>query len=524
MRDVEAGVVKPTPAGCEAGCAVTRLAGHRTDSVSRLLLSKILFRTVSLALCVCLFVPDHVQAKTFVVNSAADVRDFNLDDGVCETAAGNHICTLRAAIEQSNKLPGADTITLQANVKYVLSLTDTLGYETSDLLISDSVAINGAGPNSTVIDGNGTATGKRVFFVFKCVGNIYKSNSSDCVSDMSVSMSGITIKNGFATYVAGHGDDGSGGGGIFNGGTLTLSNVAITDNTASGLNDWGGGIYNAGPLAITNCIIANNKTGAHNAYGGGMYNQDAMTMTNCTISGNSTYTGTSSPGEGGGLFNIGYATTIRNTTISGNRAAVGGGIWHGGYPLALINDTISGNLSDGNGGGLHNGNGTTGLFNVTVTQNRANADDSGAGVGGGISNGSGTVTIINSIVAGNEVIIPTMPYPTLDVDECAGTITSQGYNIVEFVNTNNCTVGGPYSTDDPQLGALQFNGGPTQTQAIFPGSPALDMGNPAGCTDDLGAPVTTDQRGVHRPHGPACDIGAFESDEIIFRNGFELTI
>jgi CSLREA domain-containing protein len=482
-----------------------------------------LFRAMLFALCACLLAPDYAGAKTFMVNSPADVRDVNPGDGVCETAAGNHICTLRAAVEEANKSPGADAITLEPDVTYVLSLTETLGNETSDLIISDSVSITGAGPGSTIIDGNGAVTRKRVFYVLKCVGGIYKSNGIDCEinGDMSVSMSGIAIMNGFATYVSGHGDDGSGGGGILNVGTLTLNNVAVTDNTASGLNDWGGGIYNAGPLTMTNCVIANNTTGAHNAYGGGMYNQGAMAMTNCTISGNKTYGGASSPGYGGGVFNIGSATTIRNSTISDNRATVGGGIYHGGYPLALINDTISGNSSDGNGGGLHNNSGTTGLFNVTVTQNLANADDSGAGIGGGISNGSGTLTVINSIIARNTVVIPTLPYPTLDLDECAGTITSQGYDIFEFVNADNCTVNGPYGIDDPQLGSLQFNGGPTQTHAIFPGSPALDMGNPAGCTDDLGAPITTDQRGVHRPHGPVCDIGAFESDDIIFRNGFE---
>jgi len=492
-----------------------------TDAVVQLRLGGLL-RATLFALCVCLFVPGHSWAVAFVVNSPAEVHDAHPGDGICETATGNHICTLRAAVEEANALAGVDTITLQANVTYLLSMTETVDLSTADLVLTDSVTIVGAGPNSTIIDGNGAATGQRVFLVFKCVGNVTKPGGSDCaMGNVSVNMSGITIKNGFATYVSGGVSNSSEGGGIYNIGILTLNNVAVTDNTANGLNDLGGGIYNAGPLTMTNCLLANNKTGAHNAYGGGMFNQDTLTMTNCTISGNSTYSGTSSPGEGGGLFLGGYATTIRNSTISGNRAAVGGGIYHGGYPLALINDTISGNSSDGNGGGLHNYSGTTGLYNVTVTQNRANADDSGFNVGGGISNGGGTVTALNSIIAGNQVIIPTTPYPTLDVDECAGTITSQGHNIMEFVNASNCTVNGPYSTDDPQLGTLQFNGGPTQTHAIFPGSPALDKGDPAGCTDNLGAPITSDQRGVHRPHGPACDIGAFESDDIIFKNGFE---
>jgi CSLREA domain-containing protein len=454
-------------------------------------------------------------AATFTVNSTADVHDANAGDGICETALGNHVCTLRAAIEEANKLAGADTIALQANAKYLLSLTSTVDNFTSDLNVIDSVAITGAGPNSTVIDGNGASTGHRVFAImYRCVGNVVNQQNQSCTNgDVSVSMSGLTIKNGFSANLAG---------GIYNVGILALDNVAVTDNTASGLNDWGGGIYNAGPLTMTNCLLANNKTGAHNAYGGGMYNQGTLTITNSTISGNSTYSGTSSPGQGGGLFLIGYAVTIRNSTITGNRAAVGGGIYHGGYPAVLINDTISGNFSDGNGGGLHNNSGTTGLYNVTVTQNQANEDDAGSGIGGGISNAAaGTLTLIDSIVAHNEVVIPTMPFPTLGLDECAGTITSQGYNVLEFVDTNHCAVTGPYSADNPLLGPLQFNGGLTRTHAISPGGSAVDKGNPSGCTDDLGAGVTTDQRGVHRPSGSACDIGAFEYVELIFKNGFE---
>jgi len=433
---------------------------------------------------------------------------------VCETSTGNHVCTLRGAIEEANAHAGADTITLQANVTYVLSLTATLDNATADLLISDSVTIAGAGRNRTIIDGNGAATGQRVFFLFRCVGDIYDPQTQSCPNgNVSVNMSGVAIKNGISGNLAG---------GIYNGATLNLTDVAVTDNTASGLNDWGGGIYNAGPLTMTNCLLANNKTGAHNAYGGGMYSQGALTIGNSTISGNSTFAGASSPGEGGGLFLVGAAVTIFNSTISGNSAAIGGGIYKAGYPLTLINDTISGNFSNGYGGGLYNASGTTGLYNATVTENQANADDSGFDVGGGIANAAGaTLTTINSIIADNQVVIPTLPYPTLDLDECSGTITSQGYNIFVYVNAGNCTVNGSYSTSDPLLGSLQFNGGPTQTSAIAPGSPAIDAGNPAGCTDNLGAPVTTDQRGVPRPYGAHCDIGAFEYADIIFRNGFE---
>ena len=63
---------------------------------------------------------------------------------------------------------------------------------------------------------------------------------------------------------------------------------------------------------------------------------------------------------------------------------------------------------------------------------------------------------------------------------------------------------------DPLLGPLQDNGGPTQTQALLADSPAIDAGDPSGCTDDLGAALTTDQRGFPRPVNGLCDMGAFE--------------
>ena len=53
------------------------------------------------------------------------------------------------------------------------------------------------------------------------------------------------------------------------------------------------------------------------------------------------------------------------------------------------------------------------------------------------------------------------------------------------------------------------------------GSVAIDAGNPTGCTDQFGAPLTTDQRGEARPFGTACDLGAFERGNRIFRDSFE---
>jgi hypothetical protein len=106
-------------------------------------------------------------------------------------------------------------------------------------------------------------------------------------------------------------------------------------------------------------------------------------------------------------------------------------------------------------------------------------------------------------------------------DDCAGTIASQGYDILQAVIAGHCTVNGPYSAVDPKLYPLD-GGGRTKTHAIGSDSPARDAGNPGGCKDDLAATLATDQCGYGRPYGTACDIDAFEYGERIFADGNEL--
>ena len=100
--------------------------------------------------------------------------------------------------------------------------------------------------------------------------------------------------------------------------------------------------------------------------------------------------------------------------------------------------------------------------------------------------------------------------------DCAGTLTGQDYNLVD--NTGGCTIAGSTTGDitglSAKLGALQNNGGATLTLALLSGSPAINAGDPAGCVDQLGATLTTDQRGFTRPvngsgnPGGVCDICA----------------
>jgi len=233
---------------------------------------------------------------------------------------------------------------------------------------------------------------------------------------------------------------------------------------------------------------------------------DSLTLDQCVVTGNDA--GTTRPG--GGVYHKGDQLIITESTISGNSAASGGGIYVDSSAavstVSLRNMTMSGNTATIDGGGifLTAGAGNIGnLSNVTITDNTADFDNNGTGDGGGVSN-SGTLNLKNTIIAGNSDNGNEAP-------DCDGTIDSEDYNLIQ--DTTGCTINGATTNNitgqDPLLvAALADNGGPTETHALGSGSPAIDAGNPADCTDEDGTLLPTDQRGELR-YGP-CDIGAFE--------------
>ena len=265
---------------------------------------------------------------------------------------------------------------------------------------------------------------------------------------------------------------------------VTLSNVTI-QNGQGGFGI-GGGINNSGTLTISSGTVSDN--------GGGINNSGTLTISSSTVSGNAA--------RGiGGISNNGGTLTINKSTISGNSAggpprgvSDGGGIYNYRGTVTINNSTLSGNFASGSGGGIAN-DGTLTISNSTLSGNGAMY------YGGGINNEGGTATLQNSIVANNSG------------GSCAGTITSDGYNLSsdETCNFNNT---GDLNNTKPLLGRLKNNGGPTKTHALLQGSPAIDAGNPNGCTDGNGHLLKTDQRGYPRPdkedHGIGCDMGAFE--------------
>ena len=256
---------------------------------------------------------------------------------------------------------------------------------------------------------------------------------------------------------------------VLSGATVVITDVTITGGSSAS----GGGINNQGTLTMTNSTISGNSASVG---GGGLFNAKTLTMTNSTVSGNS-----------GGLFGGGIRNdrstrmTLTNSTVSSNFASFGGGIDNFGT-LTLTNSTISGNAASNTGGGIA---------------------------------GLRTLTLTHTIVAGNTA-------PKYADCSAGGTLISLGFNLVgagtgcPFRGPGDITVS-PADVFTMVLGPLADNGGPTQTHALLSGSPAVDGGDPTECTDDQGNPLTTDQRGVAQPQGPACDIGAYEFQPVFVR-------
>ena len=298
----------------------------------------------------------------------------------------------------------------------------------------------------------------------------------------------LTINGPGAASLAVSGDHASR---VFNvlGGTVSMSSMTIRD----GVTGQGGGIWvsDGSSVSLADVVVSGNQT---NGDGAGIFNAGNLTVSNSTVSGNAIV---NISDAGGGILNATTGTLqVTASTISGNTATGQGGAIENAGTAALTNSTLSGNIAsnDSFGGGAILNGGILTLLNDTISGNTTPS------VGGGIyACCSGTLSLKNTIVAGNTAA-------GSDPD-CAGAITSQGHNLIQ--DTSGCTVGGDSASNitgqDPKLGPLADNGGPTQTQALLSGSPAIDSGSP-DCP-----PPETDQRGVSRPQGTACDIGAFES-------------
>jgi hypothetical protein len=235
---------------------------------------------------------------------------------------------------------------------------------------------------------------------------------------------------------------------------VILSGVTIAAGRTSGD---GGGIQNSingGTLSVIDCALRDN--GSSN--GGAAFNDSGGTIYfyGCTFSGNYA-------SKGGGALRNNGAAYLTNCTLSNNSSGQGGGALFNADAMAITNCTVA-------------------------TNSTTNLD------GGGIVNIGSTVNVANSLFASNTAAV--------GGQDCSGTFNSQGHNLVrDGAGASGFTASGDQVGVEPNIGALQDNGGQTDTRALLFGSPAINAG------DDALAPKL-DQRGYARSN--ISDIGAFE--------------
>ncbi|HZU02312.1 MAG TPA: choice-of-anchor Q domain-containing protein [Ktedonobacteraceae bacterium] len=364
--------------------------------------------------------------------------------------------SLRWAIENA---PSGSTITFDAGLQGTIFLT-------SDALhITKRLSIRGSGAGRLTINGGKDENGVEV-----------SPTGLVSITDLALKASYIYTRIG----------------------TLTLINSTVSGNAAAG----GVGAYNeGGTLTLINSTVSGYTTAGD---GGGAYNNGgALTLINSTVSQNQA-------NSGGGIFNNNGGTlTLINSTVSQNQADTGGGISNDGGTLTVINSTISENMALRPGGGILNGGLSAQIEMIFCTIYGNTSREGGGGIWNGADNIASQLVMRNSLVAGNKA--PAGP-------DILGNLTSQGYNLIQNTQDTTFAPNQLHSTDLLQVALpalrvdplLKENNGSTQTHALLPGSPAIDQIPPKDCRIK---DISTDQRGVRRPQGAACDIGAYELRE-----------
>jgi hypothetical protein len=400
--------------------------------------------------------------------------------------------SLRYAIQNA---PDGATIEFSPSVINPVLLTN------GTLNITRNLEIEGAG--SLMIDGNNAST---VFSVS---------------SGVTATITGLTIAYGK-------------GGGIYNDGTLTLANCAVEFNqVSSGLGGAGGGIEDVGTLTMNNCSVQDNECAG--GTGGGIEDLGTLTLTGCTVSNNSAAFGgginTDLAGSAPHANDFSAEVTLTNCTISGNSASGSGGGIDAYGVLRMTGCTVSGNSASGTGaGGIDTSQGTATITNSTIVDNSAPsqystggirkgntkltltnctvADNLGGRVGGIES--PGPCILANTIIAGNVLTSSDGSAP-----DVGGSVDSLGHNLIGNPSGSSGWASTDLQNRNPLLSILGNYGGPTQTMALLPGSPAI--GTASASISGVTLP-TTDQRGDPRTTSGAVDIGAFQS------RGFRITL
>lgn len=500
------------------------------------------------------------------VNSEADAVDAVPGDRRCGAIAG--ACTLRAAVQEANATAGVDVIVLPAGI-YELGLPGA-GEDaaaTGDLDLADDVTVTGAGAARSRIDGGGvdgvlhvlpgvsadiqalTISGGVHQGESPGAGGIFNQGILHLVdSAVQANAAGIPygtggLRNAFVATVERTSFALNAPTAITNNGMLSLLHTVIRDNgpvtaitsdegslvmVASEIAGQGGTALfcQAGPIYLEGTWIHDTSPGAamlvasgsvtvldsvieHNA-GGGINNDGVLRVEGSTLRANSPRLLLAEGGPAGvaggtpytGITNTGSAEIVASAILDHR----GGGVVNEQGGVTLINVTVSGNTATLGSGGISN-NGTLAIRSSTITDN-SSTDPSASGGVSTIGDAINSAVVSNSIIAANRADAPG------GAPDCRGPIASQGHVLIG--NRSGCdelaTTTGDLLDVDPGLAPLADNGGRTLTHALKSGSAAIDAGNPTAPESDPTACPATDQRGAGRPHGAACDIGAFELD------------
>jgi hypothetical protein len=420
---------------------------------------------------------DRCTPTTFTVSNA-------LDSGTG---------SLRQAITDSNaNYPnGPDTITFDATA---FSSPQTISLLTALPAIQDNVAITGPGSGLvTVMRNAGAADNFRIL----TIGTLNTTGQTG--TTYSVSIQGMKLTQGMNVTQSGTAYQTDNGGGILVGtsDTVSLTDVVVSQCTS---NAQGGGIAVAdkGHLTMANCTVSGNTAQGlvngdpfgfgFSGVGGGVYFtlDGTLTMTGCTISGNA------AKYRGGGVYlyaDTSVTATIRNCTISNNKTTT---YWSGATLYSSGGGGISTNINPAISGSTL----TLTISNSTIYQNSVAAGSKGGGISS-IGNAT-TMSVESTVVSGNTASTGADISASKQITLNASAVgSSTGFT---FTGSNNLAFG-----SNLMLGALQNNGGLTQTYMPASGSPLVDAGSNS-------ASLTTDQRGPGyvRVYGTKADIGAVE--------------
>jgi Ca2+-binding RTX toxin-like protein len=443
------------------------------------------------------------------------------------TVADGDVAGLIAAINAANQRGAPTTIVLANDGTYLLTVPDPLGGPAGPTglpSITGIVQIIGNGSEVKRSNAGGVPSfrilhvapgGELTLRNLSISGGAAVGETPISASDGGgvfvspagkVILEGCSIDRNFADFL---------GGGILADGTVVVKDSTITNNIAID----GGGIfcgYN-GDLTVAGSTLAANR----GSFGGGLFNDNGGVV---HLEG-STFVDNHAAGWGGAIATVGFGSgadtgtmlTANRLQIHDNSAAVGGGFFRNIGSAEIANSAIYHNSASAAGGGVFNDEapdrapGQLLLTNSTVSGNHANVRGGGLFSAAPLRVGYSTLAENEAPDGGNvfavenglaPAVSSTIIARNLGGHDCTGPITSQGHNL-DGDGTCHLAADGDIANTDPKLGPLAENGGPTLTQALLPGSPALDTGDNDACP-------AADQRGVSRPQGPGCDIGAYE--------------